>query len=365
MKMRTSAWPLALLYVALVLYASLFPFTGWRLQGVAALAFLTAPLPQFWTGFDVASNLVGYAPLGFLLALALQRSGWQRAFWPLAVGLAALLSLTVEMLQNLLPMRIPSNLDVALNVAGAALGAGLTWVLVRLGGVQRWSQFRAAWFVPQAHGSLVLLALWPLALLYPSSVPFGLGQVWPRLEAVLLPWLQQTPELAWLSLRVPQPLTTTALTDALCVALGLLVPLLMGYADIQTVLRRLVFAVLLLLCAFASVSLSAALTYGPQHVWAWISPIAVQGLLWSALAALAALALPRRACTLLMLLCLLVLLGLLNRAPLSPYFAQSLELWELGRFIRFHGLSQWLGWLWPYAALIFGVRVLLRRSGPA
>ena len=26
----------------------------------------------------------------------------------------------------------------------------------------------------------------------------------------------------------------------------------------------------------------------------------------------------------------------------------SLQAWEQGRFIRFHGLAQWVGWLWPY-----------------
>jgi hypothetical protein len=61
-------------------------------------------------------------------------------------------------------------------------------------------------------------------------------------------------------------------------------------------------------------------------------------------------------------LCLVVLLSWLNRAPASPYFAQSLEVWEQGRFIRFHGLSQWLGWLWPYAASFYGLRAVFRRS---
>ncbi|MDP3836377.1 MAG: VanZ family protein, partial [Hydrogenophaga sp.] len=37
-----------------------------------------------------------------------------------------------------------------------------------------------------------------------------------------------------------------------------------------------------------------------------------------------------------------------------------LEVWEQGRFIRFHGLSQWLGWLWPFAALLFGLRAVAR-----
>jgi hypothetical protein len=52
-------------------------------------------------------------------------------------------------------------------------------------------------------------------------------------------------------------------------------------------------------------------------------------------------------------------LTLLNQAPENPYLAQTLQIWEQGRFIRFNGLAQWLGWLWPYAALGY---VLLRVS---
>jgi hypothetical protein len=64
-----------------------------------------------------------------------------------------------------------------------------------------------------------------------------------------------------------------------------------------------------------------------------------------------------------MLLCLGVVLTLLNRAPEVPYMVQSLEVWEQGRFIRFHGLSQWLGWLWPFAAILFGLRAVARSPG--
>ena len=56
---KTSAWPLAQAYAALILYASLYPFTGWRDQGIAPWAFLASPWPKYWTGFDVAANLVG------------------------------------------------------------------------------------------------------------------------------------------------------------------------------------------------------------------------------------------------------------------------------------------------------------------
>jgi hypothetical protein len=54
-------------------------------------------------------------------------------------------------------------------------------------------------------------------------------------------------------------------------------------------------------------------------------------------------------------------LSVLNQAPTSAYFAQTLQTWEQGRFIRFHGLAQWLGWVWPFAA---GVYLLLRLSRP-
>jgi hypothetical protein len=53
-------------------------------------------------------------------------------------------------------------------------------------------------------------------------------------------------------------------------------------------------------------------------------------------------------------------LSVLNQAPASAYFADTLQAWEQGRFIRFHGLAQWLGWLWPFAVLGY---VLLRVSG--
>ncbi len=342
-----------------MVYASLYPFTGWRDQGVVPLAFLQAPLPQYWTGFDVGSNLVGYAPLGLLLALAMRRSG-ARWSWTVALGLPTLLSLTVEMLQSYLPTRVPSNVDLALNAAGAALGVALALLIERLGALRRWSQIRANWFEPSAHGSLVLLALWPFALLYPQPVPFGLGHVWDRLESSLTSLLTDTPFLDWLPVRLVEPAPLSLLSEALCIALGVLSPLLMGYGDMRSRARRLVFCVLVLVGAVCVAGLSSALTYGPDHAWAWVTPQAELGLVSAFALGLLLAALPRRMCHVVMLLCLVLSLSLLNDAPVSPYFAQSLEVWEQGRFIRFHGLSQWLGWLWPFAAFVFGLLAVAR-----
>eukprot|EP01041_Mallomonas_annulata_P022862 gene22862-43251_t len=136
----------------MVVYASLYPFSGWRDQGEVPLAFLQAPLPQYWTGFDIAANLVGYAPLGFLLALALRRSGEGRWTWLVAWGLPVLLSVVVETLQSYLPMRVPSNVDLALNAVGAALGVMLALLIERLGALRRRSPLRANSLEPPAHG---------------------------------------------------------------------------------------------------------------------------------------------------------------------------------------------------------------------
>ena len=67
-----------------------------------------------------------------------------------------------------------------------------------------------------------------------------------------------------------------------------------------------------------------------------------------------------RLCLAFLMLALLVQQSVLNQSPESAYFAQTLQTWEQGRFIRFHGLVQWLGWLWPYAALVFALTRLGR-----
>ena len=72
---------------------------------------------------------------------------------------------------------------------------------------------------------------------------------------------------------------------------------------------------------------------------------------------------PRRWCAVLLLLVLMWQLNWLNQAPLNPYFADTLQSWEQGRFMRFYGLGQWLGWLWPYAVLAYVALRLSQRQG--
>jgi VanZ family protein len=357
---QTLAWPMALALSCVVVYASLYPFSQWRDQGLSPWAFLTAPWPRYWTGFDVAVNLLGYAPLGFLLALSVMRgSRWS---WPvtLATTAALALSLLMETLQSYLPARVPSKMDFAVNGVGAWLGASVAFLLERLGVLQRWSEFRRRWFDRHASGVLVLLALWPPALLFPTSVPFGLGHVMQRLEDGLSQLLSGTPFLEWIPVRDVelQPLLPGAMS--VCVALGLMVPVWLGYAVVRHRWQRGVVMVAALLLGVFSTALSSALSFGPEHAWAWLDASARWGLGMALTAALLGLLLSARAAVVLALLALGIQLTLLNQAPIDPYFEQTRQVWEQGRFVRFNGLTQWLSWLWPFAALF---HLVLRLSG--
>ena len=359
---KSAAWPLALVYVGLILYASLYPFSEWRDQGIMPWAFMAAPLPRYWTAFDVAINVAGYAPLGGLFALSAMRTGRTRHAILVPTMAAGVLALAMESLQTYLPARIPSREDWMFNTLGAVTGALITVVLAKLGAIDRWSQIRARWFVQHSRGGIVLLALWPLALLFPPAVPFGLGQVLERLETAVGDQLADTPFLDWLPVRETelQPLLPGG--EVVCVLLGLLIPCLLAFCVIRHPARRMVFAVMVVLFGIGVSALSAALSWGPAHAWAWLNLPVQVGVGMAMLLSLALAFAPWRASAALLLLSLGIYLSLLNQAPESAYFAQTLHAWEQGRFIRFHGLAQWLGWLWPYATLSYVLSLIWQQD---
>ena len=360
---RSSASPLALLFGALIVYASLYPFSGWRLPGVPLLAFVTAPWSHWWTWFDLVANLIGYMPLGALVFGALVRTGTPP---PRAVLLALLvgagLSFTMEFLQNFLPNRVASNIDFGLNASGALLGALLGSVVHARGGVERWQAARDRWFIGRSAGGLALLLLWPLGLLFPLPVPLGLGQVLVRVQEGVAGLVQDTPVAPWFESWIDAELQRTALSpgeEFSLIALGLLAPCLVAFVVAQPGWRRFVLVLGAAALGGLATTLSTALNFGPQHALAWSTPQAVAAFGFSA--ALAALLswVPRRAAAGLGLVVLTALVVFVAQAPSDPYFAESLQAWEQGRFIRFHGAARWVGWLWPYAAIIY----LLARLG--
>ena len=350
----STATPLAALYAALIVYASLYPFDGWRWPGSALLGFLSRPWPRWWTAFDIAANAVGYVPLGLLVFVAVLRSGrGAAAAWSAATALAAALSFALELLQNFLPQRVPSNVDFALNAAGGAIGASLGALVAARGGIARWQALRDRWFAGRSAAGIALLVAWPVGLLFPLPLPLGMGQVLVRARDALDDWLQDTPAAEWAErwLDLGDPAGLGPGGEWLVVALGMLAPCLVGYSIVVGCRHRMAVVAAAGVAGVAATALSTALNFGPQHAFAWATPPAVAAVAAGLAVALAMVALPRRAAAAVGLMVLTALVVLVSQAPTDPYFAQTLQAWEQGRFIRFHGAAQWVGWLWPYAAI--------------
>ncbi len=363
---RSSATPLAWAYAALIVYASLYPFAGWAQPGVSPWAFALLPWPHWWSLFDVVANWLGYIPLATLVFASVVRTGGsvQRGL-ALGVGLGSGLSAVMELTQNYLPQRVPSNLDWLLNTVGSVCGALLALLVQAAGGAQRWQQLRERWFVDRSAGALALIVLWPAGLLFPAALPLGLGHVLPRLREAALDAVQGTPWAASLAVlfHLDAPLHPAAslprFAEFSATVLGLLAPCLVAFAASPAGWRRAVLVAGAAGLAFAASTLSTALNFGPQHALAWRTPLASDALLFGTALALALVWVPRRAAVGLGLLALGALVALVAQAPADAYFSQSLSAWEQGRFIRFHGVAQWVGWLWPYAAMVY----LLTRLG--
>lgn len=99
-----------------VSYSDIVTAIGERLGSVGISGFGTG-----WIEF--VTNILLFAPLGFLLTLLFGRS-WR------GVLLALLLSVAAEIAQMVIPSRQPSLRDILANLLGAALGAGIAWLLV-------------------------------------------------------------------------------------------------------------------------------------------------------------------------------------------------------------------------------------------
>lgn len=358
---RSSAWPLAWIWIGLIAYASLHPFGGWRSTTHDWLSLIRLPAPPS-SRFDLWSNLAAYAPLGLLIAVGWQRNGDRLLpAWFKAVAAGCLLSLLMEWTQNFLPSRVPSRTDWAMNSLGTALGALLAVILGRWGLLVRWQHLRDAWLLPHGTAGIALVLMWPVALLFPLPLPLGVGQALGHLSNAVVDLLQDTRWSDW----VPQPSAVDGLTpgtEMFTIALGALAPCFVAFEMSHRRLRRLILMVGLVLIGIAATTLSTTLNFGPDHAMAWVTAPVLPGLMLALVLGTAMAWLPRRMIAALGLIGLTMLIDGVNQIPDNPYFASSLQGWEQGRFIRFHGLAEWLGWGWPFAALLF---LLTRLASPS
>lgn len=365
---RSTAWPLALALVALVVYASLYPFVGWRVPpGIAEAEWwwLAWPKGRWRWGFDELSNFVGYVPVGAMLMLAVVRSGGGRvAALATALVASALLAYAVEVSQQFLPQRVPSLKDCLFNLGGAAAGAALAAAAHAAGALDQWQQLRERWFERDSAAAFMLLLLWPVALLFPAPAPLGLGHVWGEVQGWVRAALADTPWAADAAIWFPPDAAPTRplsrLKEVLIVALGLLAPCLVAYATTRPGWYRLVLVAGAVAIGVGMMAMSTALNFGVEHAMAWWSPHTGAALVAAATVAAALAAIGSRWAAGLGVLALAFLVALVAQAPDDPYFAASLAGWERGRLVRFHGIAQWVGWLWPYAAMAWLMGRLVR-----
>lgn len=324
-------------YALLIIYASLYPLTGWHDSGGNPLAFLGAAWPRYWTVFDLATNILAYLPFGFLCAATLRPRLGPLAACLLSAILGVALSFGLELTQNYLPNRVPSNLDLGCNFAGALLGAaaGARW------GRQVFSdRHHAIWrghVMTHAHGAdfgVLLMAGWLMTQLSPEILLFGTGDLRQMLD---LPPVQPfAPE------RFGHVEATIAASGLL--AAGLISQLLLHRNGRLLTLLLLVFALLVK-------TLAQALFAGPHAALAWLTPgngngLAVGLALWWGASFLTPPL--RRAMAALALLFATVMV---NAAPENPYLHNMAQLWQSGQFLNFNGLTRMICSLWPFLAL--------------
>lgn len=338
-------------YVVLVALASLTPFSRWRDDGSSPLALLAAPLPPYITGFDVAANVVAYGPLGFLgvLALAPQLRGVRA--WLAATAFGAALSFAMEALQLYLPDRIASNVDLAANALGAALGAvaGLAtarW-LASHGGLYA---LRDEIFHPgrQIDLGLVMLGLWLFTQLNPETLLFGTGDLRDLFES-----LPSTLHPAELFVRI----------EGTVAAANLVAVSLLAGALVRARARRAHVLLAVLAAALAIRSGAFAVLFRPADMFAWATLGAAYGLAIGAALALPGTFLSRRTAIALAGVLLMGATVLVNVAPENPYLAHSLQVWRQGHFLNFNGLTRIVSMLWPFGALAYVLAVAARGRG--
>lgn len=329
------AWHLVLLAV------SFYPFSGWRYTGEGIFAFYSYPLPYYQTAFDNWINVAAYMPLGYAWALY-YRCRW---FAPLlAMLLGCLLSGSVEFVQQFIPSRIASNLDILCNTTGCLLGALAAGLFSKLLILRGWHIRRQRWFRVGALADygLMLLALWFATQMNPAIPLFGVV-VQPR--GLPQPWVSPIHDAA-LFLGVLEISGVMLHFTAVCL---FLLTLLAQRSDRMTALWGLVLAAvtLKLVTAGALLKPSAFLEWFNLQVLAGIlAALILLNILsrlkmrWQALAAAACLFATQ----------VIEELWPLNAEPLDML---NLFKWRYGHLRDFNGLSEMISAVWPYAATVY------------
>lgn len=175
-----------LVWILLLTYASLYPFTPLRLPSPELLREMFL-FSRHVIRSDVLFNVLAYVPLGTLLCLYFRSAGQRGRAIAKSVGIGAAFSLAMEAMQLFVPGRVSSIVDLVANTGGALVGAlafaepMYSMVSKPLGELRERSVIVGAW----GDAALVLLGLWLLAQLNPALPFFGAGDIAREIEPEL------------------------------------------------------------------------------------------------------------------------------------------------------------------------------------
>jgi hypothetical protein len=289
----------------------------------------------------VILNVLAYLPVGLLLALALMPR-LPRAAAAATASLAGIaLSFAIEMIQVYLPGRIPSNIDLLCNGAGAITGA----CLAALAG-NRWLlsgelyRLRERWFHSGTPVDVcfLLLTLWLVTQLNAEIWLFGNGDV-----RNLLPGVSGMGYSARAYL----------LTEAGVAALNFAGVALMLTAISRSMAGAAVSLAVLVAVALGLKTLAAAVLFVPGNPLLWVTPGSIWGLC-AGMALWAALLLAPKALQVATAATLLALaMALVNAAPENPYLSATLFVWQHGHYASLNQLTRLLSSGWSFAAIAF------------
>ncbi|MDR2015283.1 MAG: VanZ family protein [Azoarcus sp.] len=336
---------LAAVYTALLICASLYPMNGWRETGLPVFDYLIAPWPKYFEPGEIVINLIGYMPLGLVVVPALpQHWTWKRKV-AATVLFGMLLSFCMETVQNFLPTRVSSNVDLAANSFGALLGAllGARWgkaIFAPGRGLARWRERYIADEGPIGDVALVLIILWVFVQLTPDQLLFAGGEMRRLLDIA--------PPLPFIPKRLI--VFETAQTASMMLAVGL-------FARCTLRAKSSVLVVALLLLGMGARLAGSACFFVPSSPLVWLTPGVRFGVLAGMVFLFIALRLPRVAQHAMAGASLLMASVLINMMPESPYFLRNISggpvIIQRANYPNFYALCRLIAAVWPFVALAY------------
>lgn len=326
-------------WAAVIVFASLYPFSGWTDPGISTLSFMSMPLPKHVLWGDFLINLSAYVPLGFFVSMAFG-SGRIKALL-IATFLCCLLSFSMESAQMYLPARVASNLDWFSNSMGGLIGSLVALRANRLPFVDiHLVKWRDDWIIPGAAGDagIALVVLWLFTQTNPSLPLMGSwildeGQL---LQRLFIPHSFSFHEAASIALNL--------------LSFGLVLSLMMKEGK-----GKLMPVVLMLFLATLIKSAMAGFLLKPSVFFAWANQEALAGV-GAGLALISSFKHgTRKIRTIAAILAIVAQIAFTNLTPniASPTSELFLFSWKYGQLLTLSGSTSFIAKLWPYLALAY------------